>query len=239
MNITYNQIQEKGKLIKRILERNDNNFSTVVPESLFERPPLLMDFTENNVDLSKVDLKNTEDFNRFVFSAIEIAGASVGVGGYGEDRIIYRRSSLFEGEEPRSIHLAVDIWAQAGTPIYTPLGSKVHSFQDNDNFGDFGPTIILEHQLQGENFYTLYGHLSRASIKNLKVGQEFRAGEKIAEFGNYPENGNWPPHLHFQIMADMLDKSGDFVAVAKPSEKEYYLDLCPDPNLILQVPELG
>ncbi|HSI90676.1 MAG TPA: peptidoglycan DD-metalloendopeptidase family protein, partial [Adhaeribacter sp.] len=134
----------------------------------------------------------------------------------------------------RSLHLGIDIWAQAGTAVYAPLAATIHSFQDNAAYGDYGPTLILQHELEGTVFYTLYGHLDRASLKNLKPGKTIAKGEKIAEFGPYPENGDWPPHLHFQIIADMQNLKGDFPGVCKPSEKAFYVALCPDPNLILQ-----
>ena len=126
----------------------------------------------------------------------------------------------------------------AGSEIYSPLQAKVHSFQDNNHLLDYGPTIILEHELDGVVFYTLYGHLSRTSLTGLEAGKEIEKGQKIAELGTSNENGQWPPHLHFEIISDMLGKQGDFAGVAKVSEKEYYLNLCPNPNLILNLPNL-
>jgi len=153
--------------------------------------------------------------------------------------MVYRRSRHFDGDgEPRSIHLGIDIWLEAYTPVYTPLDAKVHSFANNDNFGDYGATIILQHELEGIPFYTLYGHLSLASLSDLKEGKSYKAGDKIAEIGADPENGHWPPHLHFQLITDMLDKKGDFYGVAPPSEKEAYAKLCPDPNLLLNIDAL-
>ncbi|MDX5345953.1 MAG: peptidoglycan DD-metalloendopeptidase family protein, partial [Hymenobacteraceae bacterium] len=147
----------------------------------------------------------------------------------------YERSTLFEGSDQyRSIHLGVDIWADAGTEVLAPLDGKVHSFRDNNNFGDYGPTLILEHQLENKIFYTLYGHLSRSSLIGLVEDNVFRKGERIGWIGNYPENGNWPPHLHFQIITDMEGRKGDFPGVVAKQEREKYQQLCPDPNLIVR-----
>ena len=82
-------------------------------------------------------------------------------------------------------------------------------------------------------FYTLYGHLSKDSLSNLKVGQTFTKGQQIGNIGNYPENGNWPPHLHFQIILDMLGLSGDYPGVAYHDEREIWKSICPDPSLFL------
>jgi murein DD-endopeptidase MepM/ murein hydrolase activator NlpD len=147
--------------------------------------------------------------------------------------MIYHRSNHFKGEEPRTIHLGVDIWTEAGTPVFAPLSGKVHSFRDNAGFGDYGPTIILEHLLDDTLFYTLYGHLSRASLAGLHQGQLFEKGAVLGEIGPYPENGDWPPHLHFQIITDMLGMEGDFPGVASVSKRNFYLSICPDPMLIL------
>ncbi len=198
-----------------------------------------LDFTANNKDLETIDLENTTQFSEYVFNKIAAVNAKMGVGGYMEHRVIYRRSEHFSAqEEPRCIHLGIDLWAEAGTPIYAPFDGVVQSFQNNDNFGDYGPTIILEHLQEfdftpNEKLYTLYGHLSLASLDGIFEGKVIKKGEKIAEIGNFPINGDWPPHLHFQVMTDMMGMKGDFAGVCALSEKEKYKQICLDPNLIL------
>ena len=110
----------------------------------------------------------------------------------------------------------------------------VHSLADNANFGDYGPTVILQHELEGTVFFSLYGHLSRREWQHLRPGQAIAQGEAFATVGPFPENGDWPPHLHFQLIADMQGWVGDFPGVARPSEREAWAALCPDPNLVLQ-----
>src|SRR5208282_4356060 len=51
------------------------------------------------------------------------------------------------------------------------------------------------------------------------------------------ENGGWSPHLHFQVVLDLLDRSTDFQGVAFSSQREIFKSLSPDPNLILGLPE--
>ena len=198
-----------------------------------------LDFTANNKDLESLNLEDTAQFSEYVFDKIAATGAEIGVGGYMEHRVIYRRSEHFSTQtEPRCIHLGIDLWVEAETPIYAPYDAKVHSFQYNDNFGDYGPTIILEHS-QSFNFtsyktlYTLYGHLSLDSLNGLFEGKVIKKGEKIAKIGNFPINGDWPPHLHFQVMTDMMGMKGDFAGVCTLFEKEKYQQICLDPNLIL------
>ncbi|RIJ42591.1 peptidoglycan DD-metalloendopeptidase family protein [Pontibacter oryzae] len=223
------------KNLSAILSRHSHAFGPVVAPDLNAANVCLLDFTSNNTLLQNTDLRDTTAFNAALEKMLAQKRATVGIGGYLENRFIYRRSSHFDvSAESRNLHLGVDIWAAAGTEVYSPLDASVHSFQDNDNFGDYGPTIILQHELEGTTFYTLYGHLNREALHGLQQGQLIAKGQKIAEIGPYPENGNWPPHLHFQVIADMGDKYGDFPGVATSADRETYAQLCPNPNLILQ-----
>ncbi len=194
-----------------------------------------LDFTAANTDLATLDLVNTAGFSDYVFNRIYAAGAKMGIGGYMENRVIYRRSSHFmkAAEVPRNIHLGVDLWVKAATPVYAPLNGRVHSFKNNAGFGDYGPTIILEHEYEGKPLFTLYGHLSLNSIENLYEGKPITADEKIGEIGNYPDNGDWPPHLHFQVMTDMLGLSGDFPGVCAEEDKAKYAAICLNPDFLL------
>lgn len=150
--------------------------------------------------------------------------------------IVPERSAFtIESPEPRRLHLGIDIWGAAGTPIFAPLGGMIHSFAFNDHFGDYGATLILLHQLDGFPFYTLYGHVCLKDIENISTGQYVTRGQKIAHFGLPHENGHWPPHLHFQLILDMGLYDGDYPGVCRYSEREYYLNNCPDPDVVLQM----
>jgi murein DD-endopeptidase MepM/ murein hydrolase activator NlpD len=200
---------------------------------------LPMDFTQKNKELTPEILGDEHVFSRYVQQKLETTNSRYGIGGYGENRTIYGISPVFDGaqpgEEPRRLHIGVDIWGPAGTKVYAFMGGMVHSFAFNDQFGDYGATLILLHQLDGFPFYTLYGHLSLRDIQTLSAGQYVSIGQNIAHFGELQENGHWPPHLHFQIILDMELKEGDYPGVCKYSEREKYLANCPDPDLILQL----
>ncbi|HET9826544.1 MAG TPA: peptidoglycan DD-metalloendopeptidase family protein [Chitinophagaceae bacterium] len=139
--------------------------------------------------------------------------------------------------EARRLHLGIDIWGRPYTSVMSPLDGVVHSFAFNDDFGDYGATIILSHNIDGVPFHTLYGHLSFNSIKNLREGESVRRGDVIGEFGIPMENGQWPPHLHFQLVDDIGEWRGDYPGVCKYSERDAYLENCPDPDLILGMME--
>ncbi len=226
---------EKHEIIADVLRNNRETIAPVVKPGVQPDDIVAMDFSDNNEELKKIDIDDIQGFTKYIESLLDDF-KKVGVGGYGEDRSIYRRSSLFDGEgEPRSIHLGLDIWVQAGTKVYAPLDAKVHSFAYNETYGDYGGTIILEHNLEEVTFYTLYGHLSKDSLDNMEAGKSIAKEEHFANIGTVEENGQWPPHLHFQLITDMLDKQGDFYGVAPPSEKEKYFKLCPNPYRILKI----
>lgn len=140
-----------------------------------------------------------------------------------------------QGAEPRRLHLGIDIWGKPYTKVMAPLDGMVHSFAFNNAFGDYGATIILTHNLDGQTFHTLYGHLSLNSFKNIQEGDRIQKGDVFAEFGIPFENGQWPPHLHFQLIIDMQKMKGDYPGVCKFSERKKYLSNCPNPDLILQM----
>jgi murein DD-endopeptidase MepM/ murein hydrolase activator NlpD len=73
------------------------------------------------------------------------------------------------------------------------------------------------------------------SIKNISGGDRITKGDVFAEFGIPAENGQWPPHLHFQVINDIEGWSGDYPGVCKYSEREKYLLNCPDPDLMLKL----
>lgn len=212
------------------------SFAPIVPFLLEEADTMLLDLSVENPALDKVNLWETKAFDLWLKERLQNNHKQAAIGGYLENRRIYQRSEHFEG---RSIHLGIDIWAEAGTPIYSPAQARVHSFQNNTAWGDYGPTIILEHKIQKTCFYTLYGHLSLHSLEGLYEGKEIAKGSQFAEFGDFPINGDWSPHLHFQIITDLLGRKGDFYGVCTPQEKEEFATICPNPNLILKSPLLS
>ena len=220
------------KSLSEIL-RNHTHFEKVISS---EKPYRKLDFSESNKNLLNRDLTETPVFSKYIFEEMLSKNQYVGIGGYDENRVIYRQREHFTNQEnARSIHLGIDIWANAGEPVYAPILGEVHSFAFNNHFGDYGPTIILKHELKGVPFYTLYGHLSLQSLDELYVGKRIKAAEQIAAIGSFPENGDWPPHLHFQIISEIGKYNGDFPGVSSLVDREYFLSLCPDPNLILRI----
>jgi peptidoglycan LD-endopeptidase LytH len=224
--------------LQNVLKKYQHTFHKVIDFNPSTQKMVELDFTSKNDSLTVSIIENTDLFCSYINDTLRISNADFGFGGYDELRTVYSRSRLFDperpGDEPRTLHLGTDIWAKAGTPIYAFMGGMVHSFAFNDSFGDYGATLVLLHQLDSLDFYTLYGHISLKDIQSLNEGQYITRGECIAHMGEPNENGHWPPHLHFQIIHDMELKEGDYPGVCRLSQREKYLSNCPDPELILQ-----
>lgn len=218
------------------LKQNSAMFHPVVPFENGTDKFVSLDLSAKNPELTPEIYGDTERFSQFVADHIKTSEATYAIGGYDELRIVYSRSDVFNSSatsgEPRRRHLGIDIWAAAGTPVFAPLDGKIHSQGFNNSFGDYGATIILEHELEGIRFHTLYGHLRELDLK-YKPGDTIPRGMFFCGFGLPQENGNWPPHLHFQVIFEISDYKGDYPGVCAEKDRQFYLQNCPDPDLIL------
>jgi peptidoglycan LD-endopeptidase LytH len=94
--------------------------------------------------------------------------------------------------------------------------------------------VVLQHlpKHSGRELFALYGHLSLKTLNQLKEGQTLKKGAVVGWLGNETENGNWPPHLHYQLSLKdpgKADMPGVVSDEELPDAKERY----PDPRIIL------
>ena len=164
------------------------------------------------------------------------------VGGYGETRPFYTTDAFKitsnEGYEHRTIHIGIDFWTNAKSAVHALEDGVVFGCFDNTHPKDYGPTLILKHGVEQLTYFTLYGHLTKTSLEDKFIGKIIKKGEKIANIGDFEENGNWSPHLHFQIILDMLEHQNDFIGVSSPNNWAIFSSICPDPNLLFKSPLL-
>lgn len=215
-----------------------SSFIPVIDPEYTPSDYVALDLSSANTSLDVAILKNPEKHHAQLQDFLKERQAKVAYGGYLEQRKLYDRSDYFQAENPddkRNIHLGIDLWCEAGTTVIAPLDGTIHSFQENTNFGDYGPTIILRHAIGDLVFHTLYGHLNRRSLEGLAIGKKIKAGAQIATLGQPFENGEYAPHLHFQIIIDMQGKKGDYPGVGSKNTLSFYKQNCPDPNLLLKI----
>jgi 4-aminobutyrate aminotransferase-like enzyme len=229
--------------VQRWLTENSEAAAGVIPQSLSGLSVYVLDLSVGSPLLPADPAELVEPLlTEKLRTLLRAQKASVGVGQYNEARGLYT-SMLFGNStnptaERRTIHLGIDLFVEAETPVSAPFDGVVHALANNRSaLLDYGPVVILRHEPKpGIEFFTLYGHLSADSLTSLKAGQRIARGEEFARIGKANENGGWTPHLHFQIIVDLLDRGTDFPGVALASERNVWTSLSPDPNLILGIP---
>lgn len=222
--------------LSKLLKVNQERLHPLFSPDLQPDNSIMLDLSASNRDLQMLDFTDTTGLGQLIFDELQSKNAVYAYGGYLENRAVYKRSPLFaaSNEQSRSVHLGTDIWAEANTPVCLPLGGRIHSFRNNDSYGDYGPTIIVEHLLGDTRFYTLYGHLTTDSLKDKSINMALGAGDVLCHIGSAPVNGDWPPHLHFQVIADMQGRMGDFPGVCTKEEQPLYERICPDPGVFFR-----
>ena len=221
--------------LEKILLQLEN--CTVIESSIPYSKYTPLDLSISNQELSNIDMSDSKAVEVFIENHLQKNNAKVAFGGYNEERNLYKSSVIFNDDEneERNIHIGIDLWIKAGTPVLAALDGEVYGFDFNTGKGNYGPTIILKHTVENQTFYTLYGHLSVESIENIEIGTVFKKGQQIATLGHSAVNGGYAPHLHFQIIKNIDEYSGDYPGVCSKKDLAYYLENCPDPNLLLKI----
>ena len=226
-----------------------NNFYKWALENRFSVTDLFSSIKKNK--LYKIDLSvgskwiggrnEIEDLELFQYKIEKLQKKypdKIITGGYLEPRSIYSSNSYEKignyGDESRTIHLGLDFWLPPGTKVNSMFDGEIVVAVNDKGHKEYGGLLILKHNIQDLEFYTLYGHNTVESVLKNKVGSKVKKGDVIAEIGNYPENGNWAPHLHFQIILSMLNYKIDYPGVCYFNQMEIWKDLCPDPNLLFK-----
>ncbi len=165
---------------------------------------------------------------------------TVALGYYLEPRLVYTDEAFKSGPWPtsnrRTVHLGVDVFASAGTALYSPMAATVEAVDNRKANLDYGGVVILRHQTPaGDGFYSLYGHLNPASVVQLKVGQELASGDLFAHLGEPCDNGGWQPHAHVQLALSIDGMGHDWPGTADPDDLLLWQELCPNPAVLLNL----
>ena len=86
-------------------------------------------------------------------------------------------------------HRALDVVANQGIPVKTPLAGRVVGAAEGD--GPYGFYVIVEH---GGGFTTVYAHLSKIRVK---IGDVLQKNQVLGEVGTTGQSTG--PHLHFEL----------------------------------------
>ncbi|MDP2290739.1 MAG: aminotransferase class III-fold pyridoxal phosphate-dependent enzyme [Actinomycetota bacterium] len=187
-------------------------------------------------------LAGPEESWEWMQAQMDAANAQVVVGRYDEDRSCYAGEQFrTDAPEPRSVHTGIDLFIAEDTPVHAMLPGTVESVVDNAVAYDYGPTVVLRHTTgDGTPFWVLYGHLSRATLTHVQPGQRVAAGDVVGFIGDHTVNGGWAPHVHVQIMTDLMADpdtgfDGNFEGAGEPSRMAIWKSLVPDANLLIRL----
>jgi 4-aminobutyrate aminotransferase-like enzyme/Ser/Thr protein kinase RdoA (MazF antagonist) len=231
-----------GPKIEKWLREEGKSAASILDVDVRTKPCHVFDLSVGSKFLgASPQAADTSAAANAIFSEMKRAGVSVGVGRYDEARLLYTSPLFCASDNPtderRTIHLGIDLFVAPGTKVHAPLDGVVHVLADNEAPLDYGPLVILRHATgDGQEFFTLYGHLAKESLQNLKIGQQVSKGQSFARIGTAAENGGWPPHVHSQVILDLLDRDKDFPGVGLASARAVWTSLSPDPNLLLGIP---
>ncbi len=222
------------------LRARGDTFAPLLGHDLRTTPVARLDFSAGSALISSnADDNSPAALDHRVQRGLAQQGATIGAGGYGEARLIYHWPNEPKHDEPRTIHVGLDLSLAAGSPLYAPMDGVVHGFEDADHYHDYGPLIVLRHQTDGPDpvtFYTFYGHLTRDSLTGLSIGQPIARGTEFARIGSAPTNGQWWAHVHVQLVTDMLDVPCNVDGAVRASQRAVWESVFPDPNVFLGIP---
>ena len=228
--------------VREWLRANADSIAPVLDADLRNEPCVVFDLSVGSALLGGDASENAEPaLAPRIAAVLRENGARIGIGRYDEARLLNTAPSFASGpfadDERRTVHIGLDLYADADTPVHAPLAGIVHAFADNSAPQDYGPVVILRHATDGGvEFFTLYGHLSRESLSALFAGQAIARGERFAAIGAATVNGGWTPHLHLQIITDTLGLDTGFPGIVRASQRSVWRSLSPDPNLITRIP---
>ena len=106
------------------------------------------------------------------------------------------------------MHVGIDLFLPAGEVVRAPLDGVVEASAElRRGLRLRRPMAILRHETDGGvPFWTLYGHLEpRLARPTCSPAGPSPAARSSPASAPYPENGSWPPHLHLQLLTDLLD----------------------------------
>ncbi len=169
-------------------------------------------------------------------------GEGIWLGYYNEPRLIYAepgfRKGPWKASDRRTVHLAVDVFAPAGTVLHAPMSGRVEVVENRDSHLDYGGVVILHHETpEGDAFYTHYGHLDPEVCDRLKPGDPVAQGAAFVRLGDASQNGGWAPHVHFQLALTTQGMQADWPGVGDPDEMELWHAVCPNPAALLNLPD--
>lgn len=222
-----------SRAVTQWLQENRRSFAAILDRPVASYAKGLVPFGDPGHPVAVASASRQPDKAEEVWNAYAAQqGIELGLGPWGEDRPVYTAdafaSTLAAGER-RSLHLGLDFFLPGGANVRTPLPATVADIYVTDLPLDYGHAIMLEHEPRpGLRFYSLWGHLSAASARNVKVGDKLQAGAVVGQLGRSNENGGWQPHVHLQLIAYRPAAAADVIGAGESRYADLWAELFPD-----------
>ena len=230
----------QSDLFKLWVSKNEGKWSNVCPLSISSQDYFVLDLGIGSSELGHFSEYNNARLHETKIKALlQQKQKSFAIGKFNEIRPLYSSDEFTaignEGHRWRTCHIGLDFFHDEGMEVYAFFDGEIFAVHYNEGDKNYGNTVIIKHETTELSFYTLYGHLSSESVSDLQRGKKVKTGEYIASTGSPTENGNWAPHLHFQIILDMLGNAHDFPGVCFVEERDLYTQICPDPSPLFNI----
>ena len=219
-----------------------SDFAPVLELDVRHEPCLVLDFSATGRLVNPPDSDNGEPaLTARIHGAMRAANVRLAAGRYDELRPPYASPAAADRDtDPRVVHLGVDLFVEPGMMVHAPVPGVVHDSGASQSALGYGPMVVLRHETDdGTVFFTLYGHLDPEALALCPPGRAVAPGAQLGRIGTSDVNGGWTPHLHVQIIMDLLGLGRRFPGVGHLSQRQAWRLLCPDPNLVLGIPVLS
>lgn len=187
-------------------------------------------------------VRAAETLGDAVRRATDAGGAGIALGRYREPRLpeVFPAPTK-HSEEPRTVTLGIEVFAPAGETVAAPLPGEVAASGPERDAGR-GFRVELRHRTDSARFRTIYRGLSPPNPE-IAVGAVLEAGDPLGVLASPEENGGWPSHLHFMVVAEPDEEPppgtppeplGDRIGpTGRASDLAVLSALCPDPSAFL------
>ncbi|MBT6416069.1 aminotransferase class III-fold pyridoxal phosphate-dependent enzyme [Candidatus Puniceispirillum sp.] len=222
------------------INNNKADFAPVFGFDLADMPLCSCAVGDSTLPQNPTNLTNAEAISLIASQDDKMSKAQVGH--YLEPRLVYTEDAFLTASHPvdgrRTMHLGIDVFAASGQNVFAPYDGIVVSAVDRAQRLNYGGVVVLAHKTaDGDDFYTLYGHLDPHTIAGLTPGLTIAKGTKFAALGSVEVNGGWQPHLHFQLGISLILHGDDWPGVADPDDLALYVTLYPNPAVLLGLDE--
>ncbi len=230
-----------ARALRQWLSENRRGFRPMLPRPAAFYPAALVPYGNPQHPMTVASAAARPDEAQAIWKTeCRETGAVLGIGPFGEKRTVYQGEmfvSRFREETRRVMHLGLDLFMAAGTPLHTPIDATVRSVEIEPDPLGYGCLISLEHRPDdGPAFVSLWGHMAHEAMDRLAPGQKLAAGDLVGHMGAPAENGGWAPHLHLQISADRRLAAADILGVGEEAYLDVWAELFPDASGFAGVP---